>query len=215
MKNLELCLSQNEQALFKNLIGKKMISLKHEVSINTIFYVIEIRISDGRYALYNDVKWVDDFYSGADDMPIFSFRRLGSDENPFETREANDLTTDVVEDTISDILLIQDQAEVYKNKAYVNAMKSTEGIVFITGSKQYGIFKDNMWLDEEMWLWEGTNVITKMEPLAKHFAIFSEPYWARCQRTVTSLKDSTKKQIAEAIVKGDNSATENCEKSLD
>lgn len=200
MKDLNISVSEKGTKLLKEIIGQNLISVKHDkfTKDNSIDYVAEITTSEYRYGIFNDVEWFDDFCAGSNDLLFLDFKKLDSKENPLSSRNEELLSTSFVNEKIEDVLLIQDQAKVFEGKTYCQQMDSTEGIIIVTEKCQYGFFKENMWLDSEMMVWVGDNVIGKIKNLKDHFDIFGYPFNAKCTRFVVSLKDGTKKQIETA-----------------
>lgn len=206
MKDLNLSISNKGIDLLKENIGKEFISMRHDKffkNFNSVSYVIEIETSIGRFAIFNDIEWFDNFCAGPNDLPFLDFKKLKQNEDPLNYQSEAETSITFINETILNILLIQDKADVFENNKYIHQMNSTEGIIIVTNKKQYGFYKENMWLDSEMLIWEGNNVVDKMEKLKDHFAIFGQPYNTKCKRYVISLKDGIEKEIEQANVVGE------------
>lgn len=191
MENLDLSISKDGIELLKSLIGQKLISFMHEKTDNAIvFQKIEIFSSNGRYLIDNDVNWFDDYFSGPEDVPVLDFKKMDDDENPFETWPENATTTQSVNESITNILVVQDDCDAYENGTFLQHLTSSEGIIFVTDKVQYGFFKDNMWLDEEVEIIiDEKDVLSKAEILKDHYKIFGYPFSGKCKRSIISLKD--------------------------
>lgn len=201
MKNLDITISKKGIELLSNLIGHQFISMKHEKTngIDVVFEKIEIVSSNGRFLIENHVDWFDDYFSGPEDMPYLDFMELDEGDNPFKTWSEDSTEIQVVNEKIEDILIVQDDCDVYKGDIYCQHIKSSEGIIFATGKAQYGFFKDTMWLDESVVLINDENdVLSKAECLKEHYDIFGYPFNGKCKRSVISLKNGTVKEIETA-----------------
>ncbi len=198
MENLNLTISEKGAKLLASLIGQKFISMKHAKlkGKDVVFEKIEIISSSGRYLIDNHVEWFDDYFSGPEDLPFLDFKELNEGDNPFKTWLDDSTETQIINEKIEDILIIQDDGDIYKNNVYCQHIKSSEGIIFITDKAQYGFFKDTMWLDEHVVIIkDNANVLNKVEGLKDHYDIFGHPFSGKCKRSLISLKDMTAKVI--------------------
>lgn len=201
MENLNLTISENGIGLLKCLIGHEFNSMKHAKlkGGDVVFEKIEIITSVGRYLIDNYVDWYDDYFSGPEDIPCLSFVKLNEDDNSFKTWPDDSTETQIINGRILDVLIVQDDGEVYENDEYCQHIKSSEGIIFITDKAQYGFFKDNMWLDEEVVIVKDKeNALSKAESLKEHYDIFGYPFNGKCKRSIISLRDGTIKEVDSA-----------------
>lgn len=210
MKDLNISISEKGTRLLKEIIGQNLISITHDKfnSDNSVDYAVAIATSKARYAIINDVEWFDDFCAGPNDLPFLDFKELGAEENPLGSRTDDELSTYIINEKIEDVLLVQDRAKVFEGKEYCQQMDSTEGIVIVTDRCQYGFFKENMWLDSEMMVWAGDDVVSKIKSLKEHFDIFGQPFNAKCKRCIVSLMDGIEKEIETAEEIGEMVAEE-------
>lgn len=198
MEDLNLTISEKGIELLTNIIGQKFISMKH-AKLNgrdIVFEKIEISTPIGRYLIDNSVDWFDDYFSGPEDMPFLDFMKLNKNDNPFKTWPDDSTETQIINERIEDILIVQDDADVYKGDVYCQHIKSSEGIIFVTDKAQYSFFKDNMWLDEHvMIVKDKENALSKAENLKEHYDIFGYPFNGKCKRSLISLKNKSVKEI--------------------
>lgn len=200
MKDLNLSISQEGIRLLKEMIGQELVSVRYAKfgSGNIVFQKVELTTPHGKYLIDNDVGWFEDFCSGPDDLPCLSFKKLPDGENPFARRSSEEIITDGIGEKITDILIIQDEATVFDGEKYLQKMESSGGIILVMDKAQYGFFKENMWLDEELVLYKGRNAMDGIESLKDHFDIFGYPFRAKCKRVVLSLKDGTEREVERA-----------------
>lgn len=198
MENLNLVISEKGIKLLTSLIGQNFVSMKHAKlkGRDIVFEKIEILSSSGRYLIDNRVDWFDNYFSGPEDMPFLNFVELNDNDNPFKTWSEDSTETQIINEKIEDIFIVQDDADIYKNDVYCQHIKSSEGIVFVTEKAQYGFFKDTMWLDEHVVIVKDKeNVLSKAESLKEHYDIFGYPYNGKCKRSLISLKNKTTKEV--------------------
>lgn len=212
MENLNLTISEKGIELLTSLIGQEFVSAKH-AKLNdkdVVFEKIEITSSIGRHLIDNRVDWFDDYFSGPEDMPFLDFIELSEDDNPFKTWPEDSTEIKIINEMIEDILIVQDDCNVYNGDSYCQHIKSSEGIIFVTNKAQYGFFKDNMWLDEHVVIIKDKeNALSKAENLKEHYDIFGYPYNGKCKRSLISLKDGVIKEVDTVEEAGEIAKEEN------
>ena len=213
MENLNLTISKKGIKLLKNLIGHEFISMKHDKlnGRDIVFGKIEMVSSAGRYLIDNRADWFDDYFSGPEDMLFLDFLELNRNENPFKTWPEDSTETQIINERIEDVLIVQDDGDVYKKDVYCQHIKSSEGIIFVTDKAQYGFFKDTMWLDENVVIIKDENdVLSKAERLKEHYDIFGYPFHGKCKRSLISLRDGTTKEVDSVEEEGEIIKEDNC-----
>ncbi len=205
MNDLDLSISRKGIQLLKSLFNQQLVSFRFEITkSNVVFEKIEIKTSTGRYLIDNDVDWFDDYFSGTGDIPFLDFKELTADENPFKTWPENATETHLINEKIENILIVQDDGDIYKDGIYFQHMTSSDGIIFVTNKAQYGFFKENMYLDEEVEFFKDEkDVLSKAKSLKEHYNIFGYPFSGKCNRSIISLKDGTIKKIDSAEEEGE------------
>lgn len=201
MEDLNLLISKKGTELLTSLIGQEFISMEHAKlkGRDIVFEKIEIASSNGRYLIDNRVDWFDDYFSGPEDMPFLDFKELNNDDDPFKTWSNDSTETQTIKEKIVNVVIVQDDCDVYKGDVFCQHIKSSEGIIIVTEKSQYSFFKDNMWLDEHVVIAKDeNNVLSKAESLKEHYDIFGYPFNGKCQRSVISLKEGTIKVVETA-----------------
>ena len=118
-------------------------------------------------------------------------------ENPLSYASEDELLTEEVGEKIVDVQVIQDRADVLDGATHRQYMDTSEGIIIVTERSQYGFFKENIWFDETMYIWQGQNVLDKIEGLQSHRDIFGYPYNAKVERFLLSLKTGVEQKLGE------------------
>ncbi len=206
MKDLDLSISKKGIETLANLIGQNFVSMKHAKlkGRNIVFEKIEISTSTNRYLIDNCVDWFDNYFSGPEDMLFLNFIELNEEDNPFITWSKDSTEIEIINERIEDILIVQDEADVYNDDVYCQHIKSSEGIIFVTDKAQYGFFKDTMWLDEHVVIIKDKeNALSKAESLKEHYNIFGYPFSGKCKRSLISLKENSTKVLDTAEEEGE------------
>lgn len=198
MENLDLSISKKGIELLKKMIGQKLISMEHSKlkGSNLIYEKVLLTTTSGNYLIDNYVDWFDNFFSGPEDIPFLDLKELNTADNPFSGWSENSTEIQLINERIEDVLIVQDDGDIYKDDIYYQHMTSSEGIIFITNKAQYGFFKENMYLDEEVEFFKDEkDVLSKAKSLKEHYDIFGYPFSGKCKRSLISLKNKSVKEI--------------------
>lgn len=199
MTDLDFLISDKGMVLLKGLIGQEFISMKHEKfwMDTSVFGRAVVITSNGNYQINNDVEWYDDYFGGPDAIPHLDFRRLKKGENPLRYAKGDRLSIETIGEKIVDIHVIRDHADVLDGDTHRQYMDTSEGIVIITEKTQYGFFKDSIHFDETLFIWEGDDVMERLQDLQPHWNIFGYPYNAKVERFLLSLKTGVEQKLGE------------------
>lgn len=118
------------------------------------FQKVELVVSNKHYLIDNDVDWFDDYFSWPEDIAFLDFKELDANENPFKNWPEVTTEIQLINERIDNILVINDESNIYKNGIYCKHMESSEGIIIVTDFSRYGFFKND--------------VLAKAEKLGKH-----------------------------------------------
>lgn len=129
MKDLDIRITKEGIALLKGLIGQEFISMKHEKmdEYHDVFGRVIIKTSNGRYLVNNHVEWFDEYFGGLDAIPHLNFQALKEGENPLGYANEEDLSTEEVGETIADVQIIRDRADVLDGTTHWQYMDTSEG----------------------------------------------------------------------------------------
>ena len=205
MKDLDIRITKEGIALLKGLIGQEFISMKHEKmdEYHDVFGRVIIKTSNGRYLVNNHAEWFDEYFGGLDAIPHLNFQALKEGENPLGYANEEDLSTEEVGETIADVQIIRDRADVLDGTTHWQYMDTSEGIIIVTENAQYGFFKENIWFDETMLMYMDGKVLSKIPDLQSHWDIFGYPYNAKVERFLLSLKTWVEQKLGEAEERGE------------
>jgi|GEM_PF-4925522 len=205
MKDMNTRLSEKDVDLLRNLIGNNLVAMGYSLfgsspaePIGRIGFVTD----KGLFYLDNDVEWREECFAAPDYLPVLYFKRANSiDEFPFF--QGNRFFHQVpLKGRILDVWLVQDDLEILKSGAHFQSWASTEGIVLVTDVRQYGFYKNSTWMGEILLVYKGQDVLTKLEPLSKHWDIFGRPMDAVVRRNVVSLSKGSLRPEETARIHG-------------
>ena len=138
-----------------------------------------------------------------DYIPHFVFQKVKSEENTeLKTKPITEHIDFPVNEKVTNILLIEDNAKVIRWKRVIEKIYGTEGVIFITDKNQYGFFKDSVDRMEIINVLKGYELKTKIEPLMKHWNRFAKPFDGDCVRKLIDLKEGTTKILDKQFIEG-------------
>lgn len=187
----------------KSLIGQEIYRFKfNDISDTSYVYGrVGIIASNGSFALDNYVSWKDNWFSMPTYIPHFLFKKFKNERATQYFRESPDSAVSINE-KVTNILLIEDDAKVIRWKRVIEKIYGTEGVIFITDKNQYGFFKDSVDRMEIINVLKGYELKTKIEPLKKHWNRFAKPFDGDCVRKLIDLKEGTTKILDKQFIEG-------------
>lgn len=129
----------------KSLIGQEIYRFKFNYISDTsyVYGRVGIIASNGCFALDNYVSWKDNWFSMPDYIPHFLFKKFKNERATQYFPKSPDSAVSINE-KVTNILLIEDDAKVIRWKRVIEKIYGTEGVIFITDKNQYGFFKDSV-----------------------------------------------------------------------
>ena len=138
-----------------------------------------------------------------DYIPHFVFQKVKSEENTeLKTKPITEHIDFPVNEKVTNILLIEDDAKVIRWKRVIEKIYGTEGVIFITDKNQYGFFKDSVDRMEIINVLKGDELKTKVVPLQEHWNRFAKPFDGDCVRKLIDLKEGTTKILDKQFIEG-------------
>lgn len=207
MEPMNNLLKPSEIEILKSLIGEKLLSFQYDVMKswgNQVFELIGIVTKDKKFVFDNEVLWMENYFTGGDYVPHFTIREVKSADDFHVFKPGGNLITSSVGEKIEDLLLVQDHVTVLNEGNFYQKWDSTEGIIIKTSSKQYAFYKDNTSLDENVNIYKGQNVLSKLEVLEKHWDIFGKPFDASIERKLVSLSKNEEMLLGTCKIAGED-----------
>ena len=210
MKTLNNAISGEGLEKLRSLLGNKLISYSHEPfdprfqPANDFLMRVGLTCSNGRFVLDNRVDWEDDWFCSPDYTPHLIFDKIDNQEQftTFSGFSLSKFENYPVNETILDIILVQDEILVSKNKAPHENITSTEGVVLVTDKRQYAFYKENTWLDETVLEFKGHEVLSKIQPIEIHWNVFAKPYDGFITRKLIYLSANKEEVVSKALIIG-------------
>ncbi len=192
MKTKNNSIGENGAKLLKSLVGKKLMTIKHDKFIRpqpVVFQRVGFVLENGFLTLDNRVDWMDDWFSMADYIPHLTLNEVKSESDLVLPGEPlTECLASPINEKISDVLLIEDDITVLKDGEAFQKLTSSEGIIIETEIRQYAFYKENVLFNEDLLIYRGHNVIEKVPDFKAHWDIFAKPYDGRCSRKIISMK---------------------------
>lgn len=207
MNNLINTISGDSLELLKDLIGKRIISIKRETFHHddpSVFQRIGIITESGVYCLDNQVSWFENYYAGPECLPHMTFAKFQCENQLEENMGLEDFRAFPVDEKATNILLINDCLDVRKNNVHFQEWDSTEGVIIVTATRQYAFYKANTCWDESVLVYQGHDVLSKLVPLERHWSdTFGPEFEANATRNLVSLANGTSRIIEKTKIKGE------------
>lgn len=187
----------------KSLIGQEIYRFKFNYISDTsyVYGRVGIIASNGCFALDNYVSWKDNWFSMPDYIPHFLFKKFKNERATQYFPKSPDSAVSINE-KVTNILLIEDDAKVIRWKRVIEKIYGTEGVIFITDKNQYGFFKDSVDRMEMVNILKGDELKTKAVPLKEHWNPFAKPFDGDCVRKLIDLKEGTTKILDKQFIEG-------------
>lgn len=159
MKSLTTCLGKHEIESLKEMVCKNMFKYRHDEFFfrkRKIIGNVEFFIDGKIYGLFDRNHTVD-FFWGKEDICDLFFKEI-------EEKEAISFCLDVkqidfpMEKKIKDILLVNDQVDLYENGELQFTYKFLSGLVFVFDDIELG-FEKATWMQELMYVHKGNAVL--------------------------------------------------------
>ena len=183
------CLTEKEIALLRSLIGKKILSFRHEkfVILPISFGLVGIKTEDGLYKITSaledcDLMGEDDEagFLGVDFASETDFVKDPSSLAPFINSE--------VGQTLQDIVLIHQIVDQFEGEEKISTLHYTKGILFVFETKEY-CFTQMHYYFEDIQIDQGHDLLEKLPSWESEWKdLRGEETYTKCSRTLEHLK---------------------------
>lgn len=191
MKNMDERIKGEHLIELKSLIGKKLIKIRHDefLGSNVVTQRIGLFASNGMFIVDNPLQGFDDYFWGPEDASVLDFMKI-NDESEMRIKGAMLRPIDTpVDETIEEIILVNDHMDVFNKGTKAYNWDSSEAIIFVTKSREYGFFRCE-WLNEMVEVYKGHNLVSKMEPVGKHWDIVDGELSSVASRQILKLSET-------------------------
>lgn len=169
---------EEEIALLKNLIGKKIVKIKHDEfwQSNSVYLRVSFYTDDGKiYQLKNKVEGLD-FLWGPEDVAVFSFKECEEkDTGPFFTKgEVPKIISTPINLEVKDIVIINDKVKAYDGNNQFGEYDYVKGIIVKFEGFEY-LFHRSIWFSDDIIVDRGTETVERLSPIDEDWGDWSKP----------------------------------------
>lgn len=184
------CISDEEKALLKRLIGKKISCIKSEEkdSWNRIFGNLEVIADDYEVEIRNELTETE-YFGDTEDVSKFKIRKITSDA-PFALMVEAPVYETKIDDFVTDVIIVQDEITVKDSEGKpIYEITMDEAIVIKMTNSTYVISRE--WcLEEELIFLKTANYkesVYSVEDVASEWSDDDDGLVASCHRSELSL----------------------------
>ena len=148
---------------------------------NAVSQVIQFSIADEDYYLYSFTEPIDHFGS-VEDVAVWTFTK-----ERYPLLENKSFISTPVNETITDIILVQENQQLFHNDEQIYNVWVTRGLIFELGDHQIAFEKD-VWFSEDIIVLKGYDLADRFNPTDDFAEDWEKGYMAKCVRQSVSLK---------------------------
>ena len=182
-------LNADEMQMLRALIGKKILSFRHEEfhPTHASYGAVGIETEQGMIYLFSDLEPLS-AYGYVDDVAVWTLtreRRAWIDESPYAYVFAS---ASPVNATVKEIHVVQEHQRLYENGGQTFDVRVTRGIIFDFGDYQYSLEKA-VWFSQLIFIEKGNDLINTFDSTDKFVAADWNEGWdegvtAECDREI-------------------------------
>lgn len=184
------CISDEEKALLKRLIGKKISCIKSEEkdNRNRIFGNLEVIANDYEVEIRNELTETE-YFGDTEDVSKFKIRKITSDA-PFALMVEAPVYETKIDDFVTDVIIVQDEITVKDSEGKpIYEITMDEAIVIKMTNSTYVISRE--WcLEEDLIFLKTANYkesVYSVEDVASEWSDDDDGLVASCHRSELSL----------------------------
>lgn len=188
MKGIDVRFSANTIHIFKNMIGKIMQKYKcdpFEYSAS-VYGIIALLVDNKAYSLTNFVE-VTDYFGENEDVAMFKFQPADYDEI-HSMIENQTMIEHPIKGVISEISIVNEHQELFKNNKKIYDVQVTRGIIFKFEDGHELSFEKEIWFSENISVEKGYDLINKFTPVTEFLESWSDGYRGECTREIVTIK---------------------------
>ena len=189
MKKINLQFDVENMKTIGNMIGETMIKYKcdHFEFSTSVYGIVGIELEDSSYAFTNIVTTMD-YYGKKEEVAVFKIENMSFEAINSMVQNQNMIETPV-NSIISDVLVVNEKQQLFKNNLQTYEVLVTRGIIFIFKDEHELSFEKNIWFSEDITVEKGYNLIQRFTPTTEFEKSWSGDYRGKCFREITSCKN--------------------------
>lgn len=183
MTSIDIRLKSDEMAILNSMVGKKLISVKHDpfVFVNSSSQVVQINSESGEFYLYSFVEPLD-YFGSEEDVAVWT---LETERN--KAVECKSFAETPFNETVKSVIVVQENQRLFQNGTQIYDVWLTRGIIFDFGDHQYSLEKA-VWFSEDIYLQKGYDLINKFNGVDEFInSDWDEGCTAECSRQLITL----------------------------
>lgn len=188
MKEIDVSFSADTIKIFRSMIGKIMYKYKcdpFEFS-TSVYGIVGLLIDDKAYSLTNLVE-VADYFGENEDVAMFKFQPAVYDE-VHSMIENQTMVETPVDSVVSEISIVNEHQELFKNDIKIYDVQVTRGIIFKFDDNHELSFEKEIWFSENISVGKGYDLFSKFTPTTEFVESWSDGYWGECTREIITIK---------------------------
>ncbi len=187
MKKINVCFTASDMAELQSLVGKKMIKYKCDpFNFSTSVYgIVGISFEGADYAFTNLTESMD-YYGEQEDVALFKITRKPFTDIHSLIQNQTMIETPV-ENTISEIVVINEHQQLFHNSEQIYDVTLTRGIIFKFDDGHEFSLEKNIWFSEDITVEKGYDLIKRFSPSSEFAESWIDDYCGKCSRELISL----------------------------
>ncbi len=189
MKTIDVSFSDADITEFKKMIGKKMIKFKCDPFIfsTSVYGIVGISIENAAYAFTNLIETAD-YFGQKEDVAMFKMEQKPLNEI-CSMVQGQEMITHPIENVISEISIINEKQQLFKNGVQIYEVLVTRGIIFKFKDNYEFSLEKNIWFSEDISVEKGYNLIERFTPTSEFEESWSGEYRGKCSREIIKIID--------------------------
>lgn len=183
MTYIDIRLKSDEMAILNSMVGKKLISVKHDpfVFVNSSSQVVQINTEIGEFYLYSFVE-PSDYFGAEEDVAVWT---LETERN--KVVDCKDFVETPINETVKSVLVVQENQRLFQNGTQIYDVWLTRGIIFDFGDHQFSLEKA-VWFSEDIYIRKGYDLVNKFTSIDDFInSDWDEGCTAECSRQIITI----------------------------
>lgn len=175
--------SENE-GIFRELIGKKLLSISHDPFIytNSVYAIVGMNFEDTFYSISNRIE-IRDYYGNDEDVAVFKLNK-DKPENIHSYIDGCKMITVPINQKIINVDVVNEHQRLYVDGEQRYDVWLTRGFIIELEDGLQISFEKEIWFSEDINIERGYNLIDKFFSINRVVEGWSEPKKMVCEREV-------------------------------
>lgn len=173
--------------IFKEMIGKNLISIMHDPFLytNSVYGIAGLNVDNTFYKISNRLD-VRDYYGADEDVAIFNVMKE-EPKNIHSYIEGETMIVVPINQRIKQIKVINEHQQLYEQDKQIYDVWITRGFVIELEDSLEVSFEKEIWFSEEINIERGYKLIDKFSPISRITEEWSAPKRMMCERKIIKI----------------------------